>query len=103
MDERLLPNTARKARITDIFVERPVVAIVISLLLILIGVRAALEGLPEPQREVFLRKEEGGLTFEEIGVMLGCGKETAKSRMRYALARLKNALGSEARAWGLEA
>ena len=43
MDERLLPTTARKSRITDIFVERPVVAVVLSLLLVLIGVRAALE------------------------------------------------------------
>jgi multidrug efflux pump len=43
MDNRLLPNTAKIPRITDIFVERPVVAIVISLLLILIGVRAAIE------------------------------------------------------------
>ena len=39
----LLPRTARHPRITDVFVERPVVAIVISLLLVLIGVRAAME------------------------------------------------------------
>jgi multidrug efflux pump len=43
LDARLLPQTARVPRITDIFVKRPVVAIVISLLLILIGIRAALE------------------------------------------------------------
>ncbi len=43
MDDRLLPRTAQIPRVTDIFVQRPVVAIVISLLLILIGVRAALE------------------------------------------------------------
>jgi len=43
MDERLLPATARKGRITDIFVDRPVVAVVLSLLLVLIGVRAAIE------------------------------------------------------------
>ncbi len=43
MDERLLPKTARIPRITDVFVHRPVVAIVISLLLVLIGVRAAIE------------------------------------------------------------
>ncbi len=39
----MLPGTARVPRVTDIFVERPVVAVVISLLLILVGVRAALE------------------------------------------------------------
>lgn len=43
MDNRLLPRTAQVPRITDIFVQRPVVAIVISLLLVLIGVRAAME------------------------------------------------------------
>ena len=43
MDSQLLPRTARIPRITDVFVDRPVVAVVISLLLVLIGVRAALE------------------------------------------------------------
>jgi len=62
----------------------------------------AVEDLPEEQREVFLLKEEGELTFEEIGRILGCGKETAKSRMRYALERLRNALGREARLYGLQ-
>lgn len=61
----------------------------------------AVEALPLEQREVFLLKEEGNLTFEEIGDLLGCGKETAKSRMRYALARLRNALGPDARAYQL--
>ncbi|MCX7935617.1 MAG: sigma-70 family RNA polymerase sigma factor, partial [Planctomycetota bacterium] len=49
----------------------------------------AVERLPEDQREVFLLREEADLTFEQIGAMLGCGKETAKSRMRYALRRLQ--------------
>ncbi|NOX50071.1 MAG: efflux RND transporter permease subunit [Gammaproteobacteria bacterium] len=43
MDPPLLPRTATTPRITDIFVERPVVAIVISMVLVLIGVRAAIE------------------------------------------------------------
>ena len=38
-----LPKTAQIPRITDIFVDRPVVAIVISLLLVLVGVRSAIE------------------------------------------------------------
>ena len=42
MDMRLLPKTARIPRVTDIFVDRPVVAIVISLLLVLTGIRAAM-------------------------------------------------------------
>lgn len=59
------------------------------------------QALPEEQREVFLLKEEGGLTFRQISRILGCEKETAKSRMRYALERLRNALGREARNYGL--
>jgi len=43
MDSRLLPKTARIARVTDIFVERPIVAIVISLILVLAGIRAAMD------------------------------------------------------------
>ncbi len=61
----------------------------------------AVAELPEEQREVFLLKEDGELTFDEIGELLGCGKETAKSRMRYALRRLQNALGKQGRLYGL--
>jgi RNA polymerase sigma-70 factor, ECF subfamily len=67
-----------------------------------LAITRAVENLPEEQREVFLLKEEGGRTFEEIGSILGCGKETAKSRMRYALERLRNSLGREARLYGLQ-
>lgn len=61
----------------------------------------AVEGLPLEQREVFLLREQADLTFEDIGQMLGCGKETAKSRMRYAMRNLQAALGAEARLYGL--
>lgn len=66
------------------------------------AIAKAVAVLPDEQREVFLLKEEGELTFEEIGELLGVGKETAKSRMRYALERLRNALGREARIYGLQ-
>jgi RNA polymerase sigma-70 factor (ECF subfamily) len=64
-------------------------------------IMSAVEKLPDEQREVFLLKEEGGLTFAEIADIVGCGRETAKSRMRYALERLRNALGREASNYGL--
>ncbi|MFH0910658.1 MAG: sigma-70 family RNA polymerase sigma factor [Planctomycetota bacterium] len=67
-----------------------------------LAILRAVELLPDEQREVFLLKEEGELSFEEIGLLLDCGKETAKSRMRYALERLRNALGREARLYGLQ-
>lgn len=54
---------------------------------------AAVEALPGPQREAFLLATEGGLSVEEIGNATGVGFETAKSRLRYAYARLRGELG----------
>ena len=51
--------------------------------------RAALGALPSEQREVFLLHEEAGLNLEEIAEVTGVGMETAKSRLRYALAKLR--------------
>lgn len=58
-------------------------------------VRAALASLPEPQREAFLLKEEAELDFTAIGAILGCGRETAKSRFRLAVEKLRHILGTE--------
>jgi RNA polymerase sigma-70 factor, ECF subfamily len=56
--------------------------------------RAALAALPADQRDTFLLYEESGLTLEEIGSITGVSMETAKSRLRYALSKLRNALGT---------
>ena len=53
---------------------------------------AAVEALPAVQREAFLLAAEGGLSVAEIGNATGCGFETAKSRLRYAHARLRTLL-----------
>jgi RNA polymerase sigma-70 factor (ECF subfamily) len=53
---------------------------------------AALARLPEPQREAFLLQQEGELSLEEIGAVTGVSRETAKSRLRYALAKLREEL-----------
>ena len=45
--------------------------------------------LPEAQREAVLLKEEAGLSLEEIAQATGTGRETVKSRLRYAMARLR--------------
>jgi RNA polymerase sigma-70 factor (ECF subfamily) len=57
---------------------------------------AALRRLPQEQRAAFLLYVEGGLTVPEIGEATGVNPETAKSRLRYAVARLKQALGEDA-------
>lgn len=50
---------------------------------------AAVHQLPAPQREAFLLHAEAGMTLEEIAQLTGVGMETAKSRLRYAYARLR--------------
>jgi RNA polymerase sigma-70 factor (ECF subfamily) len=52
----------------------------------------ALEALPPAQREAFLLHEEGGLSVAEIAAVTGAGEEAAKSRLRYAMAKLKAAV-----------
>lgn len=49
----------------------------------------ALEELPEEQRVTFLLRMENGLGLEEISEVTGVGRETVKSRLRYALARVR--------------
>lgn len=48
--------------------------------------------LPEAQREAFIMHEEGGLSVDEIAAATGVKAETAKSRLRYALAKLRSGL-----------
>jgi RNA polymerase sigma-70 factor (ECF subfamily) len=54
----------------------------------------ALDGLPEEQREVLLLRLEQELTLEEIGEVTGVGRETVKSRLRYAMDKLRARLPS---------
>lgn len=53
---------------------------------------ALLAQLPEAQREAFLLREESGLSLEEIAAVTGVNAETAKSRLRYALAKLRQGM-----------
>lgn len=49
--------------------------------------------LPDEQRDVFLLHEEAGLSLEEIASVTGSNRETAKSRLRYAVKKLRVAIG----------
>jgi len=53
---------------------------------------AALLQLPEDQREVFVLRETVGMPFDEIAKTVGSSVSTVKSRMRYALTRLRDLL-----------
>lgn len=55
-------------------------------------VLSALNALPLEQREVIVLREERELTLEQIAEVQGVGRETVKSRLRYALAKLREVL-----------
>jgi len=52
----------------------------------------ALLDLPEEQRDAFLLHEEAGLSIDEIAMVTGSNRETAKSRLRYAVKKLRVAI-----------
>ncbi len=52
----------------------------------------ALASLPNDQREVFVLRQYSAMSFKEIAQTVGCKENTAKSRMRYALVALRQAL-----------
>jgi len=54
---------------------------------------AALAALPPVQRDAFLLHIESGLSLAGIAALTGAGEETVKSRVRYAYAKLRAALG----------
>lgn len=55
---------------------------------------AAVDALPADQREAFLLQAEAGMSLEEIAQTTGVGPETAKSRLRYARSKLRQALAA---------
>lgn len=56
---------------------------------------AAVATLPKEQREVVLLKTDGGLSLAEIAATLGVSLNTAASRWRYALEKLRAALADD--------
>lgn len=60
--------------------------------------RAALDDLPAEQREVFLLRAHGDLQLHEIAELTHAPAETVKSRLRYALHKLRRLLADPAAA-----
>jgi len=58
---------------------------------------AALQELPEEQRDVFLLSEEAGLSLDQIASVTDSNRETAKSRLRYAVNKLRAAIDEPVR------
>lgn len=55
--------------------------------------RSALDTLPIEQREAFLLHEEAEMGLADIAEVTGANPETVKSRLRYAVKKLRTALG----------
>jgi len=53
----------------------------------------AIRALPEEQKDALILKLESGLDLQSIAEITGVNVETAKSRLRYAVKRLKQILG----------
>jgi RNA polymerase sigma-70 factor (ECF subfamily) len=59
------------------------------------AIESALRSLPASQAEVLVMKIWGGLSFPQIAAALEISANTAASRYRYALARLREQLAEE--------
>jgi RNA polymerase sigma factor (sigma-70 family) len=53
-----------------------------------------LEALPPAQRGAFLLHHEDGLSLSDLATALEVGFETAKSRLRYAMSKLRTCMGA---------
>ena len=57
-----------------------------------LAIQSTLDELPDEQREIIILRVWGQMTFEEAAAALGIPANTAASRYRYGLARLKERL-----------
>jgi RNA polymerase sigma-70 factor, ECF subfamily len=55
-------------------------------------IQRAIAELVEEQREVFIMRELLDMPFKDIAAIVGCPENTVKSRMRYALEKLRESL-----------
>ena len=53
-----------------------------------------LEQLPLPQKSAFLLHHDDGLALDEVARALEVGFETAKTRLRYAMSKLRTCMGA---------
>ncbi|WP_205859126.1 RNA polymerase sigma factor [Pleionea sediminis] len=58
-----------------------------------LAIKEAVNQLPFDQREAFLMQQEGHLSLAEIAEVVGISRETVKSRLRYAMNKLRQQLG----------
>lgn len=52
-------------------------------------IKNSVAALPLEQRDAFLLKEEAGLSLQQLAELMAVGRETIKSRLRYAMNQLR--------------
>lgn len=57
------------------------------------ALKAAVQALPFEQREAILMQQDGHLSLADIAEVVGTSRETIKSRLRYAMQKLRDQLG----------
>ncbi len=57
-----------------------------------LALKQAVKALPFEQREAFLLQQEGHLSLEDIAIITETNRETVKSRLRYAMNKLREYL-----------
>ncbi len=85
VDRRAIDTVARQRAETGRFTTQPAELADDAL-------TAAVAGLPPAQREVLALKVDGGLTFAEIAAVIGTSINTAASRYRYAVEKLRTTI-----------
>ncbi|KAF0815340.1 ECF RNA polymerase sigma factor SigE [Andreprevotia sp. IGB-42] len=58
--------------------------------------QAAIRSLPAEQREALVLQQFNGMSLDEIAVLTGAAAETVKSRLRYAMQKLRATLAQDA-------
>ena len=61
----------------------------------LVRIRAAIQELRDDEKEIFLLRQNGDLTYEQIAELRGAPVGTVKTQMRAALMKLKKVLAGE--------
>ncbi|MCG8509792.1 MAG: sigma-70 family RNA polymerase sigma factor [Rhodospirillales bacterium] len=62
----------------------------------LVAMRTAIDELPDPQREVLLLRLQDELSYEQIAAVVGAPIGTVRSRIHYAVKRLRSVLSEQA-------
>lgn len=77
-------NRSREVNLDDTWLESPA-----GMELTGFELQSSLQDLPEDQREVIVLHVWGGLSFEAVAAALGISPNTAASRYRYGLSKLR--------------